>query len=128
MSGSNNAYVIHKHDSGKDTHWDLMLESADSLRTWRLDTPPQDIRSFPIPAISIAGHPKRFLTYEGSVQNGQGNVRIVDSGTYCPAEETSTQLKLTLAGRILKGTFVLTRICDDRWQFTRTGKNENPTS
>lgn len=128
MSGSNNAYVIHKHDSGEETHWDLMLESADSLRTWRLDTAPQDIRSLPISATSIAGHPKRFLTYEGPVQNAQGNVQIVDSGTYCPAEETSTQLKLTLAGRILKGTFVLTHICDDSWQFTRTGNNENPIS
>ena len=120
MSNSNNAYVIHEHTRGSDTHWDLMLESADSLRTWRLDTHPQDILSLPISAASIADHPKRFLTYEGPVQNGQGNVRIVDSGIYCPAEETSTQLKLTLAGQILKGKFILTHIADERWQFART--------
>lgn len=120
MSGSNNVYVIHEHTQGTGIHWDLMLESADSLRTWRLDTAPQDIRSLPIPAASIADHPKRFLTYEGPVQNAQGNVRIVDSGTYCPAEETSTQLKLTLAGRTLKGTFTLTHISDNNWQFVRS--------
>ena len=128
MTDPNNAYVIHEHVSGVDTHFDLMLESADSLRTWRLDTPPHKIQSQPVPATSIADHPKRFLTYEGPVQNGQGNVRIVDSGTYCSAEETCTQLKLTLAGRILKGTFTLTHIADDSWQFTRTDKNENPIS
>ncbi|HEG42865.1 MAG TPA: hypothetical protein ENH94_02335 [Phycisphaerales bacterium] len=128
MSGSNNAYVIHRHDSGGETHWDLMLESADSLRTWRLDTHPQDIRSQPVSATSIAAHAKRFLTYEGPVQNARGNVQIVDSGTYACPDNSSTQLKLTLAGRILKGTFTLTHICDDNWQFTRTGKNENPIS
>ena len=124
MSNSNNAYVIHAHDSGKETHWDLMLESADSLRTWRLDTPPNEIQSQPISATSIANHSKRFLTYEGPVQNAQGNVHIVDSGTYTSAEETSTQLKLTLTGQILKGPFTLTHIADDNGQFTQTGDNE----
>ncbi len=119
MSKLNNAYVIHRHVSGADTHWDLMLESADSLQTWRLDTPPQEIRSKPVPATSIAAHPKRFLTYEGPVQKGKGNVHIVDCGTYTCPEKTSTQLKLTLTGQILKGTFTLTHISDDNWQFTR---------
>ena len=121
MSNANNQYVIHAHKSGEDTHFDLMLESADSLQTWRLDTPPQSILSQPIPATSIADHPKRFLTYEGPVQNGKGNVRIVDSGTYTCDEKTSTQLKLTLKGQILKGTFTLTHISDNNWQFIHIG-------
>ena len=123
MSNSNNAYVIHEHTRGGDTHWDLMLESADSLRTWRLDTHPQDILSLPISATSIDDHPKRFLTYEGPVQNAQGNVHIVDSGTYACPDNSSTQLKLTLAGRILKGAFLLKHIRKDIWQFTGTGEN-----
>jgi len=120
MSDANNQYVIHAHVSGTDTHFDLMLEDAESLRTWRLDTHPEDIQSQIVPAVSIADHSKRFLNYEGSVQNGKGNVKIVDSGTYTCSEKNSTELKLILAGQILKGRFTLTQISDKNWHFIRS--------
>ncbi len=118
MSDADDQYVIHEHDSGEGIHFDLMLESAESLRTWRLDRHPQEILSQAVTAISIADHPKRFLTYEGPVQKGKGNVHIVDSGSYAFAEKSDAELKITFKGEILKGAFVLTHVAGDDWCFT----------
>lgn len=110
-------FVIQEHRRGDDVHWDLMLEVADVLLTWRLNIAPAQITVGPGQAVRISDHPLRFLTYQGPVQKGVGNVKIADSGVYHSANETADRIELNLAGRVLNGSFVLERCDDAVWQF-----------
>ena len=110
-------FVIQEHRRGDDVHWDLMLEAGDVLLTWRLDIPPAQITVHPGEAVRISDHPLRFLTYQGPVQKGTGNVKIADSGVYHSANETDDRIELNLAGRVLNGPFVLEHCDDAVWQF-----------
>ena len=102
-------FVIHQHQKQDEpTHWDLMLEQDEVLTTYRLDLPPRDILCQPATATPIVDHDKRFLTYEGPVNRGLGQVCIVDSGTYEMQPLPESHVILTLKGKILKGNFELT--------------------
>jgi hypothetical protein len=102
-------FVIQKHTRGNETHWDLMIEWGDKLKTWRLENPPEKLTSEKTKATPIFDHDKKFLTYQGLVNNGKGNVEIVDEGTCTIAPDDGKILKIVFAGRILKGrlTFFL---------------------
>ncbi|MGB8226693.1 MAG: DNA polymerase ligase N-terminal domain-containing protein [Sedimentisphaerales bacterium] len=100
-------FVIHKHTQGKDTHWDLMIEQGDCLKTWRLENPPEKLASEKTKATPIFDHDKKFLTYQGTVNNGKGTVEIVDEGI-CTIELTSeNRMNINFEGKILKGNFWL---------------------
>ncbi len=119
MSEKENKFVIQKHTRGLDVHWDLMLESGDCLQTWRLDKGPGQILNSAAEAIKIIDHRLKFLTYEGPVNNGEGNVQIAEAGTYQITSQTNDKIEMDLAGQILTGKFRLKRIKDDKWQFTK---------
>ena len=94
-------YVIHEHQKhGDPVHWDLMLEQGDVLKTFRLNCAPQQVLSKSCLATPIFDHDTRFLTYEGPVQKGLGQVKRVDCGTYesitLPKEIWIVTLKGTL--------------------------------
>lgn len=99
------------------THWDLMLEADGVLRTYRLDLPPEDLADRACTATQIHDHPLRFLTYQGGVNKGLGNARIVDSGTYQQIEDSGQSIRLDFNGEILRGEFSLARIKGDVWEF-----------
>jgi hypothetical protein len=100
-------FVIHKHTRGNETHWDLMIEQTDCLKTWRLDNPPEKLASQKTKATPIFDHDKKFLTYQGSVNNNKGSVEIVDEGT-CEIESSDEHyLKINFEGKILKGKISL---------------------
>jgi len=102
VSTGSNKFVIQKHTSGNNVHWDLMLESGDCLQTWRLDENPNEI-------------------VEGPVNEGKGRVRITDAGTYQTIRQGSETIELVLNGQILKGKFTLTHIEEDKWRFSLRG-------
>lgn len=110
-------FVIQEHTKPDDLHWDLMLECDDILQTYRLDKPPSEILDFAATAEKIFDHPIRFLTYQGPVNNGKGNVKIADSGTYRRTDSSDSSIKLKLEGKILTGFFLLTHIKENLWQF-----------
>jgi hypothetical protein len=86
-----------------------MLEMDPTLWIWRLNVSPAEIRDEPISAERITDHPRRFLTYEGPVQNNTGRVEIRDKGTYHLRKQTENELLLELEGTILRGCFSLGR-------------------
>ena len=94
-----------------------MLEVGNELETFRLPMPPEKIANKPVEAIKIFDHPLKFLTYEGSVNKGQGSVKIADSGTYKILNKTDARMDFQFDGKILKGNFTLTLIEKDRWEF-----------
>jgi hypothetical protein len=110
-------FVVQEHTTPDGVHWDLMLEKADVLTTFRLKQPPQAASNGAVRAVRIFDHPLRFLTYEGPVQKGTGKVRIVDRGTCCLIDEADNAITLTVQGEILQGGFTLTRIEGTSWQL-----------
>ena len=100
-------FVIHKHTLGKETHWDLMIEWGDKLKTWRLENPPEKLASAKTKATPIFDHDKKFLTYQGPVNNGKGTVEIIDEGTCTIYSDDGKILKIVFAGRILKKQIII---------------------
>ena len=120
MSQEDKRFVIQKHTTGirrRRIHWDFMLESSGILQTYRLDKAPSEALHLAVNATKIFDHPLKFLTYQGPVNKGRGNVSITESGTYKIVHQAHHRIKLDLSGKILKGKFTLTHIEGDNWQF-----------
>jgi hypothetical protein len=111
-------FVVLTHDH-PFLHWDLMLESGDALRTWRLLDPPDTggvIRAEP-----LGDHRRDYLTYEGPVSGGRGCVERWDAGEFRLGAETPERVEFQLAGQRLNGIAVLERQpADGRWTFRVT--------
>ena len=100
-------FVVQCHArQDESVHWDLMLEEGDILRTYRVNIPPEEWGDDPIGATRIFDHPVKFLSYQGSVNKGKGEVRIADEGTYRIVKEGAGQMKVELKGNVLKGEFL----------------------
>jgi hypothetical protein len=119
MNSRNKHFVIQEHSTDDNTHWDLMLETENTLQTFRLDTSPRQILYKPAHAQKIHDHPIKFLTYQGPVQNGNANVKIVDSGTYTVLHRTNEKIEMHFTGEILNGRFALTLLSNNTWNFAR---------
>jgi len=107
-------FVILEHDH-PFLHWDLMLESAGVLRTWRLlelPEPGQAMRAEP-----LGEHRILYLTYEGPISGNRGTVKRWDAGDYLPIDETGDRITLELNGARLSGTAEMRREGDDAWTF-----------
>ena len=95
-------FVIHEHQKqGDPVHWDLMLEYGETLKTFRLNCAPHDVANMPCLATPIFDHDIRFLTYEGPVQQGLGQVRQVDRGAYQSISMTPHTWTVSLKGEVL---------------------------
>ena len=119
-------FVIHKHTQEGQIHWDLMIEQGDSLKTWRLENPPEKLAKEKTKATPISDHDKKFLAYQGPVNNGKGNVEIVDEGVCTIESDDENQMKINFEGKILRGIFQLAKI-KDSW-FIRVKQNGFPLS
>jgi hypothetical protein len=95
-----------------------MFEVGGVLQTYRLGRPPGKLLLGRSSAVKIFDHPLKFLTYEGSVNQGTGRVQITDAGTYRLLSEGNDFRELQLNGKMLKGKFILTHIEGDKWQFS----------
>jgi hypothetical protein len=110
-------FVIHKHTRGKDIHWDLMIEWGDKLKTWRLEAPPEKLASQKTKATLIFDHDKKFLTYQGPVNNGKGTVEIVDEGNSSIDLSDEHIIKMKFEGKILLGHFRLIKT-NNLWELS----------
>lgn len=114
-------YVILDHQcpsqSDRSSHWDLMLESGDVLRTWALESQPE--RGATIEAEALPDHRPTYLDYEGPLSRGRGSVTRWDAGTYELVAETDDSLVVELVGEKLRGRATLKRTGqgDQRWLF-----------
>src|SRR5687767_761642 len=82
------------------SHWDLMLESGQSLRTWALCELPHEwlaaqvytAQLYPacaaasaentVSAEPLGNHRRDYLEYEGPVSDERGQVTRIDAGSY----------------------------------------------
>ncbi len=103
------AILIHDHPF---LHWDLLVEQAGVLRSWRLLESPSRwlLAASPITlsAEAIADHRLPYLNYEGPVSRERGSVQRWDGGNVEWLEQSDRMIRLKLEGRWLHGELVLT--------------------
>ena len=112
-------FVVLTHDHPV-LHWDLMLETPEGLRTWRLSRPPDnepgELRE--IPAEPLPLHRREYLDYEGPVSGNRGTVTRWGRGEYAVVEETPDRLEVVFTGAQLQGNAVLQRSgTSETWKF-----------
>ena len=111
-------YVLLTHDH-PFPHWDLLLETGEVCRAWRLLEEPgcnREIAAEPLP-----DHRRLYLDYEGPVSGNRGSVERWDSGTYSTVSESAAALVVRLNGQRGLGVGQLTSASDGvRWLFQAT--------
>jgi hypothetical protein len=115
-------FVILRHESPRGLHWDFMLETGSTLKTWALDHAPD--AGGPINATALADHRLAYLNYEGPVSGHRGTVTRWDQGLYRIEQETPTQWAVALEGERLRGHATLTRspASPQHWEFSWQGQ------
>ena len=119
-------FVIQMHSGHGPTHYDLMLRNGGALATWQLDHMPTDaVAGRDAPARKLPDHRLTYLTYEGPLSKGRGQVRIVDRGLCELIEQQSGRWRFRLDGAQVRGVFELVRIGDtgDEWVLRRLAED-----
>jgi hypothetical protein len=125
------------------SHWDLMLEAGESLRTWALLNLPQDWRDAHsytaslvqscaaasteniIGAEPLGDHRRDYLEYEGPVSGERGRVTRIDAGRYQTLSESPQCWRIELSGGRLRSTATLAEGTSDadNWTLTLDASN-----
>jgi len=114
--GRDNRFVIQQHHA-TSLHWDLRLERDGVLVSWAVPRGlPRDPKRNHL-AVHTEDHPMEYASFEGVIPEGNygaGKVILWDMGTYESDVETPLgaqldrgEIKFTLHGKKLKGSFVL---------------------
>jgi bifunctional non-homologous end joining protein LigD len=122
-------YVIQKHAASR-LHYDFRLELDGVLKSWAVTRGPSiDPRDKRL-AVEVEDHPLDYGDFEGTIAQGQyggGTVQLWDRGYWTPEENSTPQtalkagnLKFTLDGERLHGSWVLVRMRHDRTGGKRT--------
>ena len=110
-------YVIQKHRA-TSLHYDFRLEWNGALLSWAVPKGPSldpDVNRL---AMQVEDHPIDYATFEGVIPEGEyggGTVMLWDRGTWAPDDKDIAaalekgDLKFTLRGKKLKGSWVLVR-------------------
>jgi hypothetical protein len=110
-------FVILFHDlppgSGRQPHFDVMLEAGGVLRTWALEHWPGPEGT---PAAQLADHRLAYLEYEGPLSGSRGTVSRHDAGSYEIVEQEASRLVVRLAGQRFRGQLALEQTSGPSWQ------------
>jgi bifunctional non-homologous end joining protein LigD len=122
-------FVIQKH-AAKRLHYDLRLELDGVFKSWAVTKGPSVDPSDKRLAVEVEDHPLDYGDFEGTIPKGHyggGTVQLWDRGYWTPEGEQSPEkalasgeLKFTLEGNRLAGSWVLVRLKGDRFGGKRT--------
>ncbi len=124
-------FVIQKH-AARRLHYDFRLELDGVFKSWAVTRGPSLDPADKRLAVEVEDHPLDYGDFEGTIPAGQyggGTVQIWDRGYWEPEGDLSPQeqlakgdLKITLDGTRLGGSWVLVRMKNDRFG---SGKRTN---
>ena len=103
-------------DLVRETHFDLMLEDGETLRTWAMASEPNP--GVEIEAECLAKHRVAYLDYEGPLTGNRGSVSQWDQGTFAWLEDEPDAIELRIAGKRLTGLLRLSRLDADSQRWT----------
>jgi bifunctional non-homologous end joining protein LigD len=119
-------FVIQKHDATR-LHYDLRLEYDGVFKSWAVTKGPSLDPADKRLAVEVEDHPLDYGDFEGTIPKGQyggGTVQLWDRGYWdCDDPERGFKkgdLKFTLHGEKLHGSWVLVRMRHDRNGGKRT--------
>ncbi len=122
-------FVIQKHDARR-LHYDLRLELDGVFKSWAVTRGPSLDPADKRLAVEVEDHPLDYGDFEGIIPKGEyggGTVQLWDRGYWSPEGDKSPQaqlgtgeLKFTLQGERLGGSWVLVRMRGDRYGGKRT--------
>ena len=101
-------FVIQLHQTQNGNHFDLMLEQGQSLLTFQMPLPLCDFQAGQELSVTrLPDHRKLYLTYEGEISDGRGQVHIVDRGRYQMAEKNANFWVIIFSGQQAQGVFCI---------------------
>src|ERR1700728_2467787 len=122
-------FVVQKH-AARQLHYDFRLEWDGVFKSWAVARGPSLNPADKRLAVEVEDHPLDYGDFEGTIPKGEygvGTVMLWDRGFWIPEGVKSTQdalqagdLKFTLEGNKLKGSWVLVRMRGDKFGGKRT--------
>jgi bifunctional non-homologous end joining protein LigD len=117
--GSTPRFVVQKHDASR-LHYDLRLEVDGVFKSWAVTKGPSLDPADKRLAVEVEDHPLAYGDFEGTIPAGEyggGTVMLWDRGFWRPEGKgdpaqalRAGELKFLLAGKKLKGGWVLVRM------------------
>jgi bifunctional non-homologous end joining protein LigD len=116
-------FVVQKHRASH-LHYDFRIEHEGVMLSWAVPKGPSPDPAVRRLAMMTEPHPMDYNEFEGVIPEGEyggGTVMIWDRGTWTPESPDVNRalakgdLKMTLHGRKLKGSWVLVRTRDRQW-------------
>src|SRR3979409_2116948 len=119
-------FVVQRHDATR-LHYDFRLELDGTFKSWAVTKGPSLDPTVKRLAVEVEDHPLDYGDFEGTIPEGQyggGTVQLWDRG-YWESEDPERgfkkgDLKFTLEGEKLHGSWVLVRMRHDRNGGKRT--------
>src|SRR5438034_5166522 len=119
-------FVVQKHDASR-LHYDFRLEFDGVFKSWAVTKGPSLDPDDQGLAVAVEDHPLNYVDFEGPIsedQYGGGTVMLWDRGTWESDDPErgfkKGDLKFTLHGDKLHGSWVLVRMKGDRYGGKRT--------
>jgi bifunctional non-homologous end joining protein LigD len=123
-------YVIQKHEATR-LHYDFRLELNGTFKSWAVTRGPSLNPADKRLAVEVEDHPLDYGDFEGTIPKGQyggGTVMLWDRGYWEPEGDADKMLakgdlKFSLDGEKLQGSWVLVRMRGDKFGGGRSKRN-----